>query len=299
MAKKTFIVSDESINVYGDRVLTDGIDIADFEKNPIMLWNHTRAWSGDVNQVLPIGHWENIVRENGVVKADAVFDETDEFAKKIAKKVESGTLKACSIGIRVLENSTDPKHLIAGQTGVTITKCKLREISIVDIPGNKNAIALYDESDNIIDLSDRIINNQKSKIMEETKSKELQNAQAENVAKDARIAELEKQLKEQKATANKSYLDAAVAAGKIAEDEKEHYVKLMEADEDAVKKLISSKKTVEKAPRIKDQLSDKNKEDRSNWTYMDWLQKDNPGLLKLKNENPTEFTRLRDEISKS
>lgn len=41
--KKTFVLSDESVNSYGFRVLTDGIALDNFKKNPVMLWNHTRT----------------------------------------------------------------------------------------------------------------------------------------------------------------------------------------------------------------------------------------------------------------
>lgn len=53
----TFLLSDETINSYGTRVLTAGIRLENFLKNPIMLWNHTRAWSDKEDQILPIGRW--------------------------------------------------------------------------------------------------------------------------------------------------------------------------------------------------------------------------------------------------
>ncbi len=38
-----FILSDESVNCYGLRFLTAGIDIKDFVKNPVMLYMHGRG----------------------------------------------------------------------------------------------------------------------------------------------------------------------------------------------------------------------------------------------------------------
>lgn len=47
----TFLLSDESVNSYGTRVLTAGIRLDDYEKNPVVLWNHTRAWSDREDQI--------------------------------------------------------------------------------------------------------------------------------------------------------------------------------------------------------------------------------------------------------
>jgi HK97 family phage prohead protease len=150
---KTFVLSDESLNSYGFWVLTAGIGLTLFKKNPIMLWNHNRAWRGTTDEVLPIGKWENIRIENGQLKADAVFDQNDEFAKKIEAKVEAGIINMCSIGIDVLTYSEDKAYLKQGQTRQTVVKCKLREVSICDIGSNENALALYDADGNFVNLS--------------------------------------------------------------------------------------------------------------------------------------------------
>ena len=39
---KSFILSEESINDRGFRVLTGGINLERFKKNPVMLWMHHR-----------------------------------------------------------------------------------------------------------------------------------------------------------------------------------------------------------------------------------------------------------------
>ena len=92
----TFLLSDESTNSYGFKVITAGIDTTQFKRNPVMLFMHDRS-----TQV--IGRWENVRTENDKLYADAVFDEADPEAKKIAGKVERGFIKAASIGISVLE----------------------------------------------------------------------------------------------------------------------------------------------------------------------------------------------------
>ncbi|MEG2340272.1 MAG: HK97 family phage prohead protease [Odoribacter sp.] len=144
----TFLLSDESVNCYGTRVLTAGIRTDDFLKNPLMLWNHIRAWSDKDDQVLPIGRWENLRVENGKLYGDAVFDEKDEFAQKIASKVEQKIINACSISISVVTTSDDSTVIVQGQSRPTIMESRLREVSIVDIPANKNSVRLFDEATN-------------------------------------------------------------------------------------------------------------------------------------------------------
>lgn len=158
MDPKTFIASEESINSYGYRVLTDGIDVSAFKKNPVMLFNHdSGGWCGSPDYKGPIGRWENIRKENGQLKADAVFDMEDETGEKIGKKVENNFIRAASIGFEVIETSNDPSVMLRGQTRPTITKCRLIEISVVDIPSNQNALALYDQSGKRIELKDESV----------------------------------------------------------------------------------------------------------------------------------------------
>lgn len=128
----TFILSDESLNSYGFVVQTAGIDTAQFERNPVMLYMHDRE-SGVV------GRWENIRKEGNRLLADAVFDESTELGAKIKTQVANGFLRCVSIGI---DNVTQ-EDLNNVQT---VTKCRLIEASIVDIPSNANAVKLFRRS---------------------------------------------------------------------------------------------------------------------------------------------------------
>jgi cell division protein FtsB len=139
-----FRVTDDSVNNYGFRVLTSGIDTSAFEKNPICLYNHNRKH-------LTIGIWSIKKSENEIIGTPE-FDEDDEFAMKIAKKVAKGHLRACSIDATVLEVSNDPALYLPGQKIPTVTKCILNEISVVDMPGNSNSIVLRDTKGQVIDM---------------------------------------------------------------------------------------------------------------------------------------------------
>jgi len=141
----TFKLSDSSVNDYGTRVITSGIALDRFKANPIMLWMHRRddGCFLESDAPLPIGRWDNARLEGDNLLADAVFDENDEFALQIRDKVDQKILNAASIGLSIIELSEDPAVMLPGQMRATISKSELVEASIVDIPGNKNALRLY------------------------------------------------------------------------------------------------------------------------------------------------------------
>ena len=143
---KEFCISDDSVNVYGYRLLTSGLELSRFNP-PIGFLMHERDKGVAVK-------WEDFRTEVGKVFAKPVIN--DELFPQLAQQIEEGFYNAASVGhIVALEVSDEPGTKLEGQTGPTVTKWFCREVSIVDIPGNYNAIAqLYDESDNVLhDLS--------------------------------------------------------------------------------------------------------------------------------------------------
>lgn len=141
-------LTDDSVNSYGFRVLTQGGDLSAFEKNPVMLNAH-RDW--DLDHV--IGAWTEIRIENDQLSAVPDFDMGDDAAAKIAGKYERGYLKAASIGFQITGISEAPEDMLPGQVLPTVTKWKLMEASIVPIGSNSNAVRLYDQSGKRIDLA--------------------------------------------------------------------------------------------------------------------------------------------------
>lgn len=154
----TFQVSDESVNSYGFRVLTAGIDTTQFERNPVLLFNHQGEWDDD-NYSGPLGRWENLKKDPSLpgypMFADSIFDLNDPKGAMISGKVDNKFLNAASIGFKIIEMSEDPLLMLPGQTYPTITKCKLLEISVVDFPANGSALVCFDADGNKIDLVDK------------------------------------------------------------------------------------------------------------------------------------------------
>ena len=266
----TFVISDESINSYGSRILTAGVDLSLFKKNPIMLWNHHRSYRGTNNEILPIGKWDKIRKVGTQILADAVFDIKDDFAQQIKSKVEQGIINMASAGINIIVTSEDSSVLVNGQTRATITKCLLREVSLCDIASNRNAVRLSDNDGNEINLSDNsesallpLLNtNQilsKMKLTDLSKALNLQgepneenllaavnaitaenlNLKAENTTYQE--AETTRALKERD-----TILSNAVTARKITESQRPTFEKLYDADPAATTIILNEMAGVEK-----------------------------------------------------
>jgi phage head maturation protease len=129
---RPFAFNDETVeNTYGFSILTEGIDLTRFLKNPVMLSDHYNSnWS-------VIGKWSDVKKEASVLSGLPDFDTEDTDTAVIAGKVERGYINACSMGIIFdRENLT----VVAGK--VILTKCELVEVSIVPVPSNANAVRL-------------------------------------------------------------------------------------------------------------------------------------------------------------
>lgn len=248
MPKET-VISNSSLNSYGFRVLTSGIDLTQYQRNPILLWMHSRATWGRTDDVLPLGRMENLRVDGDNLIGTPVFDENDEFARKIKAKWESGILKMVSAGLRVIEESDDPAVLVQGQRYATVTKCKLLEVSIVDIGANDDAIVLYDDQDLRINLSQgdngvclTPINNQNIHLntnemelkqialalgLAESATEQEVLARAGQLCKDAgEVAKLRKAAEEQQNEALAALVDSAIGEGRFAADKRNHFLDL-------------------------------------------------------------------------
>jgi len=147
--EKEFVLSDSTVNCYGFRLMTSGYQLAEYQRNPIGYHMHDRE--GGV-----LVRWEDLRVDGDKVMGKPVINMSHPRAAQTVAEIEDGFLNAASVGhIVALEFSEDPSLRLAGQVGPTVTKWYNRETSLVDIPGNYNAIAkLYDKDQNEINLSD-------------------------------------------------------------------------------------------------------------------------------------------------
>ncbi len=158
-ASKRILISDESLNSFSFRILTDGINLVQYNKNPLFLWMHFRPSKGTRDEILPLGIVSDLKIENNAITGVPEFDDTDEFAMRLYSKFEAGIIRMCSPGLHPVEFSRDKKLMLPNQTLPTLTKSILKEVSLADIGSNDNALAyadvvLYDENEKAIELNE-------------------------------------------------------------------------------------------------------------------------------------------------
>lgn len=227
----TFVLSDETVNSYGFVVLTEGIDTTAFERNPVMLYMHNR--DGNV-----IGRWENIRKEDKRLLGDAVFDDSTELAATVKKQVENGFLRSVSIGIEQIAS----EELNGVQT---VTKCRLIEVSIVDIPSNENAVKLFRRSGGYVyNLKELETEN----TPEDLKTALIALLGLENGADDKDIIETVKKALEGKETPEEA-VDEAIMGGYIDAAQRGTFVALARGNCAAFRDFVKGQKKAQ-APEI-------------------------------------------------
>jgi len=228
-------LTNDRLNSYGYRVLTDGVDITQYERNPILLYMHRRGQA--------IGVIKNLKKENGEITGEIAFDEATELSCQCKKQWDFGSLRMVSIGFNIIETSGAPEHLVAGQRYPTVTKSQLYEVSLVDIGANNDAIRLYKDGQ-LITLGEggecplpRLNHKPNNNPQMDIKTLALQLGlpeTADEAAVNARLNELKgskeesdrmraenEQLKLAQIT---TAVDAAIKARKIPADKKQHFI---------------------------------------------------------------------------
>jgi len=76
-----FIINTENVNGYNYRILTDGIDYTQYERNPVVLYLHDRdSYRNKGTEV--IGRCLKLFKKDSQLIATIEFDENEPFAKK-------------------------------------------------------------------------------------------------------------------------------------------------------------------------------------------------------------------------
>jgi HK97 family phage prohead protease len=299
---QTFVLSDGSMTTKRIVVPTASISLAAFNANPVMLFNHVR---GNV-----IGKWNNARIENNQLVGEPEFDDEDPQAKVISGKVARGFIRAASIGIRnvVAEERFDD----AGEKYFYVISCELREASIVDIPANSNALVVFGDNDEEIDLSSVDLSDvfQTKKLVTKMDKKKIASILklSDDVADSALEGAIEaafsdsqelKVLKQTLADKQKAkaveLCDAAIADGRLDKDAKDGFLKLADADFESFEKTIGK---LVKPVSLKDFTRQgaagaaQKAEGRKEWTFSDWQKKDSAGLAVMQQSHPEDFTAL-------
>lgn len=213
-----FIICDNTVNRYGWRLLVEGIDTEGFMKNPVCCVQH------DTDDA-PIGKWKDLKVENQQLRGVLQFDRNDEDAVKLYWKYTDGYMSAVSLNVIVIEESDDVKYLVPGQRYSTFVKTELLEVSVVTLPGQKNAVKLSTPTG-------------------ETYTLKLVTINTENMADDKKTVE---QYQQENLALRKLNADNLVALhklrGVVAEAEVEPLLQLALENYETVKKMLNAKPT--------------------------------------------------------
>ena len=225
---KEFLLSDETVNSFGFSVLTSGIDLSRFEKNPVMFYNHNRQ-----NGV--IGKWTNIKKVENKLFGTPVFDEKDDLGNKISGKVNDGFIKAVSIGI---ENAEWGK---IDSVPVVLT-CQLSEVSVCDIPSNQNALVLYVDNQPVTSKDEimKLYNPQKLTTMNEDLKKIIKALGLDETATVEDIVNAIGQMKQTEAP--ESAVEEAAKLRLFAESERSDMLQMAQSNLFAFQSFIGKRK---------------------------------------------------------
>lgn len=125
-----FVITTATLDRDGDTIDPAGWDLANYLKNPVVLWGHD-SWSP------PIGKCTELRITPTGLQAKAQFATKDEnpLADTVYKLLLGGFLNSVSVGFR----STRREYT---DTGVAYKAQELLEFSVVSIPSNPDALAL-------------------------------------------------------------------------------------------------------------------------------------------------------------
>lgn len=315
-----FIINTENVNEYYYRVLTSGIDYTQYMRNPIVLFMHEREYdkNSDNKGTAVIGRCVKLWTRGTELIATIEFDMKDEFAAKIAGKVERGFIRMASMYADVITASSEPELIMPGQIFETVTACKLVEISIVEIGGNDDALKLSKKHMDQVQLkklkteNNSNMSNFKTVALalgldagspEDTILQEVKNLKLAKDASDQKVTTLETQLKSIQTGEATALVDKAVSLGLIPESLKETQIKAFESNHETQKviltKLIEDKESTANQNATHQAVKEvvlggkAGAITTSPEESFDYLQKHDPVKLgKIRSENPVEYARL-------
>lgn len=280
---------------------------------------HRRSFDRDA---MPIGRIDNLRTDGDRLIGTPVFDQNDEFAKKIESKWENGFLRMASAGIEIIETSDAPEHLLQGQTRRTITRCRLEEVSIVDMGGNDEALQLYDRSGKVLKLAagedndalpllapekkddpsgtapDGKDNNQTNKSTQSMNKEILQLLGLSETATEQEAVGALRLLKEKadkvetlQLASITAAVDGAIAEKRITADKKEHFVNIGKAAGiDSLRTTLSLMQPVRKPTEVIHQTDAPRDDEPKTYAKLSDVPADQ--LEKLREERPQDYERL-------
>jgi len=131
----TFIGSDETLDRDGEVIKVDGWQLANYKKNPVVLWGHR-------HDIPAIGKAERVYKDDGKLKFKVRFAQegAHELADTVRALIDDDILKSVSVGYIPLKREYPSDDEKAKQPQVVTMKAELYELSVVNVPANQNAL---------------------------------------------------------------------------------------------------------------------------------------------------------------
>lgn len=137
-----FIISTESVDRHGTSFKLSGWDLTSYRKNPIVAYNH-RAASDNPDDIIGLSE---VFEEDGLLIGRVTFEDENEKAEKVYKKVQNGTLRMASVGSIIHEARYGNKSEGEDPDVIYFTRQELVEWSIVTAGSNPDAFKRNAES---------------------------------------------------------------------------------------------------------------------------------------------------------
>ena len=146
-----FIASTERLSRTNHIIDFDGLSVKNFKQYGPILFDHDYG-------TLPVGRALRVQKdpETRQTKIRVKFDPDDAFAMQLAKKYQTGFMKAVSVGVMVIERrdlteddlgkGASKSDLDSIRFGSRLTKTDLMELSLVSIPANVDAKKIVDQA---------------------------------------------------------------------------------------------------------------------------------------------------------
>ncbi|MCX8149223.1 MAG: HK97 family phage prohead protease [Thermaurantimonas sp.] len=312
-----FVLTDETVNRYGYRILVDGIDTSNFEKNPVCLLNHD-------TQAVSLGKWRDLKKVGDKGQRRLVgtleFDPDDEKAVQLYRKYHNGFMRAVSISLIPIEESDEKHLLLPGQKHPTVTKSELVEVSLVSVPGQSNAVRLITPEHTTYTLKFLNTSHMKQdqqKEQDQISLDELKRERAEYLIEKYGLEHLQPEEKnallmlalndyqntkvllevlnpaKQKAKQASLLVELHAKRLQLSPEEKELYTKAAMLDYEATRKKLESMQSRQLQSFIDSLAPNEVKsDDRSKWTLLDWYKNDLAGLVEMSKNEPEKFKQL-------
>lgn len=133
-ASARFVISTQRQDRDGDVVISTGVQLENFRKNPVVLYGHGQD---PVYGTLPIGKVTAIDVRKNHIEATLQFDVADPRAMTVFRKIADGYLNATSIGFMPLAGEELSSEY--WYPGVRFDSWELLEVSVVPTPANSEA----------------------------------------------------------------------------------------------------------------------------------------------------------------